>query len=108
MNTPGHTPLAHEDIYTALGTDMLGAANVLVALAEAQKIVTIEELISAMRSHMNEYGNLQFITREENRAERLNLGSPPEFDEMTVILVGEHVDEAVRRLREGMAKQLAV
>lgn len=96
MNKAPREPVI-ETVYSALGSDMYGIANSLVALAEAQNAQSVGDLIDLTRRNVNSVGNLQFVTTQSNRHERMNI-EKDSFSELTVIVDRELVSEAVQRL----------
>ncbi|MDP6561412.1 MAG: hypothetical protein QF793_00635 [Candidatus Peribacteraceae bacterium] len=105
-NVPHQPPIAGT-IYGTLGAEMKGVANALVALTEEKTVRTIGELIDTVQSNINEVGSLQFETHQPNRGNRLNIVSDPAFDETTVIVSKELINEAIEKLRGEAMNQLA-
>lgn len=107
MNSSTHQPSIEEVVYQALGPEMKGVAHAFVALAEAESVETVEDLVAAVRGNINDVSNLSFVTKESNRHYRLGIEGDSSFEETTVIVVRSAVDDGIRKLREYMTNSLS-
>jgi len=90
-------PLTKEVIRKILGPEMKGVAGVLEILREDERIETIAQLTASIRSHINEFGSLQFTTTNGRQESLLNIERTLPGP-LTIIVVDEVVEAILAKL----------